>query len=260
MNYVWINNSPYRPPPQGSPLRRSPEGRRPALQNAARYPDTKFILWADYGRFDDTTRTLLQSHIYISGTPNFEIRNLRDIKPYAKASDALNNNTDDFSRPDIARLYVLQDCFKKLPHDNVLYCDLDVEDVRIGCEHTERLLQQHGLALSKTKIAPGTDRRSRLTRGTKPATTLGLGYIALQQGMGETFLNKHLLRHAYYDIVQRKLTTIESAMKEALRAYGHGRPVHPEILLPPISYKIPENLDYIEWKLNGYDYDDHTLD
>lgn len=239
VNYVWVNDISYEKALPVMPMCSVPLNAVDiALANAARYPDTKFIFWADYKRMDQPSRVLLQSHVYFSGTPNFEMRDLRDIKRYVQADRDLGYKGSRFARPDLARLFVMQDCFQNTEYENVLYCDLDVDDVRIGCKQTEDLLQRSGLALSMTATLHSDEK------------IIGLGYIALQRGEGETFLGKRLIPAAYRHIIEDDMGSIQFALEEALFLRLFPKPVHPEILLRPIRYQIPENPNYTAWGIN----------
>lgn len=248
VNYVWINAKPFVPSGAGDALCGVPlSALDKAYDNARRYPEAKFIVWIDYSRMDPLSRFWVESHLYSMGSDNVELRDLSLLPAYKKVSDALGPaETSTVKRPDLARLHVMRECLNTLDKEYVMYCDLDAEDARIGCKKSNKILARHGMVHTNVKSLnwPSKDK------------ILGLGYMIFRKDVGTAFLDD-LIPIAEKSVIDNTNYGIYFALKEALHIWAEKNPdrkindvIHPETLLHPIGYDIPDKKIYLETGIN----------
>ncbi|MCD8496642.1 MAG: hypothetical protein LRZ85_00250 [Alphaproteobacteria bacterium] len=247
VNYLWINAVPYAASGPGDSLCGVPlNALDKAYDNACRYPDTKFILWVDYSRMDQMSRFWVESHHYVTAPGNIELRDLSKLPAYTDASARLADDKSTTRRPDLARLHVMQECLKTMKDKTyAMYCDLDVEDVRIGCPKSQRILAQHGMVHSYI----------RSLHEPKREKILGLGYLLFRNDVGPNFLDR-LIRQAEHNVITGQAPDIcpslHKMIGEWLAKTRHTLDdvIHPDTLLHPIGYDIPHDPFYEECGIN----------
>lgn len=249
VNYLWVDPQPWKATGPGDALC----GARlsyfdKAYENARRYPETDFILWVDFSRMDDMARFWVQSHYAHSAPANMRLQNLWDLPDYRQASIQLpRQDLSKTRRPDLARLYVMRACLRTAPDKTyIMYCDLDTEDARIGCPHSQRILSRHGML------------HTYVTSLNKPqhGAFLGLGYLVFRRDIADGFLAE-LIPLAEKQVVALGFTGIEKALNHTLQKWVAAQPgchikdlIHPETLLHPVGYIMPEDPFYAECGIN----------
>ncbi|HRQ61210.1 MAG TPA: hypothetical protein PLO23_06850 [Alphaproteobacteria bacterium] len=260
VNYIWIDYKPWKSSGPGDALC----GARlsyfdKAYEQALQNPDAQFIMWVDFSRMDDLARFWVTSHYanwvrdnfgdLESPRVNLKLKDISKLPDYQQASLQIPE-TDLYKtrRPDLARLYVMRECLRIMPEKTyIMYCDLDVENVRIGCPQSQRILGQHGMVHTYVTSLNNRDK----------GEFLGLGYFIFRRDIAENFLNK-LIPVAEKRVVTYGDSGICGAMMLALidwQAEAPGRKtkelIHPDRkILYPVGHITPEDPIYAELGIN----------
>ena len=242
VNYVWINESPFKPetksPVCGVPLHYIDQ----ALKNAKRYPDTPFILWLDYNFLDPTSRFIVESHIYYNDCENVKVQDLHAISSYHNSDifSAKEPTARLFARTDLARLLVIQHGLDNMPNKPyVFYADFDTDDVNIGCPISSYSLRAYGMFYGLTKpnfgfensfLAFTKQQYAFLTKRLIPSTVYAAqegdnGFGSLVRTLSDWLTENDISSDSFYSTLSAK------------RSH-------------PMGYVMPSNPFYIECGLN----------
>lgn len=242
VNYVWVSAQPRSEAPAHQPHGLPPDKFAKAYENARAYPDTDFILWVDFSRLNSFSRLWLENYHRLKAPPNVRLRDLNLLPDYKNASDRLSEcaaaRRPSTRRPDLARLHVLRECLRTMKDKTyAMYCDLDVEDVRIGCPKSQRILSRHGMVHTHVSHVSHPDQKN----------ILGVGYMIFRKDVGPDFLDG-LIPLAERHVIEGGHSGICGALTLALTDWtdeeGKDRCfrdiIHPDTLLYPIGYKAPD--------------------
>jgi hypothetical protein len=243
VNYLWVDAAPWKSSGPGDAqcgVRLSAIDK--AYENARKYPDAQVLMWIDFSRMDAKAQRCVQQHYADNAPDNVTLKDLSTLADYRQASVALpETDHSKTRRPDLARLYVMRDCLRTMPEKTyVMYCDLDVEDVRIGCPKSQRILGRHGMV------------HTYVTSLNKPekGKFLGLGYMIFRRDMAGPFLaeliptaERHMLKDGHPGICGA-LTLALIDWQSAGPYRSENDVIHPDTLLHPVGYIAPENPVY----------------
>lgn len=147
VNYVWINKEPVKAGQVPIPLHNLER----AFENAERYPNAAFQVWADRAQMDSASQETLKNIFNRFAPDNVTARDLRDIPFYNSCKIFNSDKFDIWTKSDFARLIVVEHCFDSLPHQTVIYSDFDAEDVSLEHPDVISRLDMYGMVFGATK-------------------------------------------------------------------------------------------------------------
>ena len=152
INYVWINEEKTDVADREVTSAINHTYIDVALENAKANPDANLNIWVDFKLLDPTSEFFLTSHLYLMGTSNVTLRNIRVLPDYD--NDPIfdtSNPKDIWARVDYARVLVLKESLSEAePDDLVIYSDFDAEDLALKDSELKRTLQFHDMAFAAT--------------------------------------------------------------------------------------------------------------
>lgn len=198
-------------------------------ENAARYPEADFNLWLDFEQLGTVDRFFVASHRYLFDASGIEIRDLRTIPEYLQNSgfDPDSGRTL-YAKADYARILVLNRLLRGGHDKEIIYSDLDCEDVRIRAPEVREKLDGAGMAFGYT----GADQR------------VCNGYIGLKGAKARVFMADFLLPQTTVAF-ERNLVNHFGAFSRAIKGFrdkyfpGVSRTIWGVVELPVMRSLMP---------------------
>ncbi len=159
VHYLWINHSPDEGERNLPLCTVELERLKRAFENGRKYPEATFTLWVDFKYLDAMSKFWVDSYFDSYAPPNFTLKDLNDIELYKTnprmGMDKIRRSSphDVFTRTDLARFYILQERLKKSTKANIVYSDLDANNVLNIPRAGKSLFEKYGFIIGKASNA-----------------------------------------------------------------------------------------------------------